>query len=101
MTSFGEYIRDNRIRKNWTQTEFGAQLGINSSAISKIENGSKALSKKKLNLLSQIFKVPIQEVKELYYADKFTNELIANNCTTKVIERMKVSMETKNKLHER
>lgn len=100
MTNFGNYIRDNRIKKSWTQTEFGAKLGINSSAISKIENGSKILSKKKLNLLSKIFQVPIQEVKDLYYADKFTTELIENNCTIKVIEKMQLSIKSLNRINE-
>lgn len=101
MTNFGKYIRNNRNKKNWTQTEFGAKLGINSSAISRIENGSKVLSKKKLNLISSIFQVPLQEVKDLYYADKFTTELIANNCTSEVIDMMKFSIQNPNRINER
>lgn len=101
MTNFGNYIRDNRNGKKWTQTELGARLGINSSAISKIENGSKILSKKKLSLLSQVFHVPIQEVKDLYYAEKFTNELIENNCTIRVIEEMQISMQNIKSINER
>lgn len=43
-----------RIQNKWTQTEFGAKIGINSSAISK--NRSKVLSKKKLDMLVNLFR---------------------------------------------
>ena len=40
MASFGHFIKLEREKREWTQTEFGAKVGINSSAISRMENGT-------------------------------------------------------------
>jgi transcriptional regulator with XRE-family HTH domain len=84
MTSFGEYIKSEREKRNWTQTDFGAKLKINSAAISRIENDSKQLSAGKLDLLADIFEVDLFKIKELYYADKFAREVYRNNCPENV-----------------
>lgn len=46
MVSFGHFIKTEREKREWTQTEFGAKIGINSSAISRIENGTQKFSNK-------------------------------------------------------
>jgi transcriptional regulator with XRE-family HTH domain len=79
-TSFGEFIKDQREKNGWTQTEFGAIIGINSSAVSRIENGTKQLSSKKLQTLSEVFKIDISKITELFFAHKFAREMIENNC---------------------
>ena len=84
MTSFGNFIRTEREKRNWTQTDFGAKLGINSTAISRIENNSKQLSPLKLDLLARIFELDIFKIKELYFADKFAREAYKNNCPENV-----------------
>ena len=71
MTSFGNFIKTEREKREWTQTEFGAKIGINSSAISRIENGTKKFSVSKLKLLSDILKIDTQKVNDLFFADKF------------------------------
>ena len=48
MASFVHFIKTEREKREWTQTEFGAKIGINSSAISRIENGTQKFSKSKL-----------------------------------------------------
>lgn len=40
MASFGDYIKVEREKREWTQTDFGAKIGVNSSAVSRIENGT-------------------------------------------------------------
>ena len=84
MASFGHYIKTERENREWTQTDFGAKIGINSSAISRIENGTQKFSKSKLQKLSELFGVSLQEIKDLYYADKFANEAYKNKCSDKV-----------------
>ena len=54
MASFGHFIKEEREKHGWTQTEFGAKIGINAFAISKIENGSQKFSKTKLKELSEL-----------------------------------------------
>ena len=75
MASFGDLIKIERERKSWTRTDFGAKIGINSSAISRIENGTKQLSANNLSNISELFGIDISKVKELYYSDKFAREV--------------------------
>ena len=84
MASFGNYIKTEREKREWTQTDFGAKIGINSSAISRIENGTQKFSKSKLTKLSELFKVELQELIDLFYADKFALEAYKNHCSDKV-----------------
>ena len=84
MASFGDFIKQEREKRGWTQTDFGAKLGINSTAISRIENSNKQLSSAKLEVLSEIFETELSKIKELYYADKFAREAIENNCPENV-----------------
>jgi len=84
MTSFGDFIKREREKRGWTQTDFGAKLGINSTAISRIENNNKQLSPAKLNLLAEIFGINLGKLKELFYADKFAREAIENDCPENV-----------------
>lgn len=85
MTTFGKFIKEQRELKSWTQTEFGAKLGINSSAISRIENGNKVLSSAKLELISSLFCIELIKVKELYYADKIALEIYNSGCPESVL----------------
>lgn len=84
MASFGNFIKTEREKRELTQTEFGAMIGINSSAISRIENGNQKFSKDKLNKLSQIFSIDVQAIRDLFYADKFAREAYENKCSDKV-----------------
>jgi transcriptional regulator with XRE-family HTH domain len=49
-------------------------MGINSSTVSRIENGSKQFSTSKLKLLSKAFQVDYQNLNDLFFADKFARE---------------------------
>ena len=84
MASFGHFIKEEREKHGWTQTEFGAKIGINAFAISKIENGSQKFSKTKLKELSELFEMEFQKVNDLFYADKFAVEAYKNHCSDNV-----------------
>jgi transcriptional regulator with XRE-family HTH domain len=84
MATFGDFVKREREKRNWTQTEFGARLGINSAAICRIENNNKQLSPAKLKVLAEIFAIDLVKIKELYFADKFAREAIENNCPENV-----------------
>lgn len=84
MASFGQYIKSERERREWTQTEFGAKIGINTSAISRIENGSQQFSKSKLKKLAQLFKTDFQTVTDLFFADKFAREAFKYKCSESI-----------------
>ena len=80
MASFGDFIKQEREKNFWTQTDFGAKVGINSSAVSRIEHGTKQLSANKLNVLAKLFNLDISKIKELYFGDKFAREVYQNDC---------------------
>lgn len=84
MTSFGYFIKTEREKKEWTQTDFGAKIGINSSAISRIENGIQKFSIAKLKKLAEVFEIDLQKIRDLFFADKFAKEAYKNNCSENV-----------------
>lgn len=84
MASFGHFIKEERVKHRWTQTEFGAKIGINAFAISKIENGSQKFSKTKLRELSELLGIDFHKINDLFYADKFAIEAYKNHCSDNV-----------------
>lgn len=84
MASFGHFIKTEREKREWTQTEFGAKIGINSSAISRIENGTQKFSKSKLKTLSALLELELQKITDLYFADKFAREAFKYKCSDSV-----------------
>ncbi|GEM_PF-433497 len=84
MASFGHFIKIEREKREWTQTDFGAKIGINSSAISRIENGTQKFSISKLKKLSEIFEIELQKVRDLFFADKFAKESYKNHCSDNI-----------------
>ena len=81
MSTFGQFIKSEREKRNWTQSEFGVKIGLNTSAISRIENGSQRFSKSKLKGLSDLFQKDGQFIKDLYFADKFAREAFQHRCS--------------------
>lgn len=84
MASFGHFIKTEREKRDWTQTEFGAKIGINSSAISRIENGTQKFSKSKLKALSTLFSLDLQKVTDHFFADKFAREAFKYKCSESI-----------------
>jgi transcriptional regulator with XRE-family HTH domain len=84
MTSFGHYIKTEREKREWTQTELGTKIGINTSAICRIENGSQKFSKSKLNKLAELIKTDLQTVTDLFFADKFVKEAMKYKCSDSI-----------------
>lgn len=84
MKSFGHFIKTEREKREWTQTEFGMKIGLNTSAISRIENGSQKFSKSKLKKLAELFQTDLQTVTDLFFADKFAKEAFKYKCSETV-----------------
>mgnify|MGYP001268083197 FL=1 len=84
MTSFGDYIKKEREKREWTQTELGTKIGINTSAICRIENGSQKFSKSKLKKLSELFEIELQQITDLFFADKFAREAFKYKCSDSI-----------------
>jgi transcriptional regulator with XRE-family HTH domain len=86
METFGEFIKKRRIEKGLTLTQLGAQLGVDSGALSKIENGKKKLVDKALPKLAKVFKLDLNQVRDEYFSEMIAYEIYENKCSEKVLE---------------
>lgn len=84
MSSFGQFLRIEREKRKWTQSELGDKIGLNTSAISRIENDSQRFSKSKLQELSKLLQIEEQAITDLYFADKFAREAFQYKCSDKI-----------------
>ena len=84
MASFGKFIKTEREKKGWSQTEFGALIKINTPLVSRIENDKKNLTSDKVKLLAELFGMDYNAVKDLYFADKFAKEAFQYDCSENV-----------------
>ncbi|HOE38917.1 MAG TPA: helix-turn-helix transcriptional regulator [Bacteroidales bacterium] len=84
MTSFGKFIKAEREKRGWSQTELGALIKINTPLVSRIENDKKLMSFDKVKLLADAFEMDYQEVKDLYFADKTAKSAYKYKCSKNV-----------------
>lgn len=61
-----------------------ATFCIEPRTICRIENGSQKFSLCKLEKLSEIFEVDLQQIKNIFFAEKFAKEAYQNNCSNAV-----------------
>jgi len=83
--TFGEFIRNMRVKENMTLTQLGAKLGIDSGALSKIENGKRKLDGKILPIIAKTFKLNLNELKDEFISEQIAYKIYENNCTNKVL----------------
>jgi len=86
LEGFGQYIRDLRHTKNYTLTQMGALLGVDSGALSKIENNKRPLDDKLLPRLSEMFDIDIEILKEKFFSEKVADMLFKNDCPEEVLD---------------
>ena len=84
MASFGKFIKAQREKKGWSQTEFGALIKCNTPLVSRIENDKKPVAFSKLKLLSELFELEYENLKDLYFADKFAKDAYQYKCSENV-----------------
>ncbi len=84
MISFGKFIKVEREKKGWSQTEFGALIKINTPAISRIENDKKRFPILKLKQLAELFEIEYTNVSDMFFASMFAKEAFKNGCSDNV-----------------
>ena len=87
MASFGKFIKAEREKKGWSQTEFGALIKINTPLVSRIENDKRPIALNKVKLLAKIFEIDYEKVKDLYFADKFAKDAYKYQCSESVFSK--------------
>lgn len=83
--TFGQYIRLLRNSKDFTLTQLGAKLGIDSGALSKIETGKKIFDDKLLKKLAEIFNLDINTVRNEYYSEVIAKILVEKECSDEIV----------------
>lgn len=84
MTTFGEFIKKEREKKEMNQSDFGQNIGIIMTDISKIENGRKKFPFSHLHKLAEFIQRDIEELKTIYVADILVDEVHKYECSDKV-----------------
>ena len=86
MKEFAIYIKQIRESSNLTQTQFAARIGIDSAALSKIENNKKNFDPQKLDLLSSEFNLNVEQLKAQYFGERIALDLYAFSCPLNTLE---------------
>lgn len=63
MIEIGKYIHTLRVNNGYTLTKLGGLVGIDSGALSKIENGKKDLDKRLLPKIAEVFEIDLDQLK--------------------------------------
>jgi transcriptional regulator with XRE-family HTH domain len=83
---FGEYIKNLRVENGLTLTQLAAFLGIDSGALSKIENGKKKLDEKILPRIAEKFNLDLENLKNEFISEIIANKIYESNCTNEVLQ---------------
>ena len=67
---FGNKIRILREQKGLVLRKVAAQLDIDTATLSKIELGSRQAKREHLKILSELYKINLQELEKLWLTDK-------------------------------
>jgi len=84
MATFGEFLRKEREKKEMNQSDFGQEIGIIMTDISKIENGRKKYPFQNLQKLADFIGQELDELKTLYVADILVEEVHKYKCSDNV-----------------
>jgi transcriptional regulator with XRE-family HTH domain len=84
MATFGEFLKKEREKKGMNQSDFGQNIGIIMTDISKIENGRKKFPFNNLQKLSTFLNLSIEKLKTLYVADILVDEVHKYECSDNV-----------------
>jgi len=84
--TFGNYIRELRTKKGLTLTQLGALLGIDSGALSKIENGKRQLDEKILPTLAKVFNLNLKQLKNEFISEQIAYKIYRNDCSFEVLK---------------
>jgi len=90
--SIGQYVHKLRVENNLTLTQLGAILGIDSGALSKIENERRSLDCKYLPKLAAHFTLDLEKLRKEYFSEKFANEIIEKEISTDVLRLVKLKL---------
>ncbi|SFJ22183.1 helix-turn-helix domain-containing protein [Myroides guanonis] len=74
--TIGETIKINRLEKDISQKDLAKKIGVDVSFLCKVEKNEKKLSLDKLELISEMLSLELNELKYLYYLEKVTASFV-------------------------
>jgi transcriptional regulator with XRE-family HTH domain len=84
--TIGEYIHELRVKNEMTLTQLGALIGVDSGALSKIENGKKVLDRKNLIKIAETFSLDLNGLYQQFISEKVALEIIDYSCDESVLK---------------
>lgn len=84
MVTFGEFLRNERKKRDLNQNDFGLKVGLIMTDVSKVENGRKKFPFDNLDKLASFLNKDLEELKSLYVADILVNEVHKYECSDSV-----------------
>lgn len=78
--NFGEFIKRLRNERGLTLIQLAAKLSMDSSNLSKIENGKRGFDEKRLEKLSEIFEIDLINLKKEFYSELIAKKVYSANC---------------------
>lgn len=83
--TFAKYIKRLRVENGLTLTQLAAYIGLNSGALSKIENGKKKLDEKTLPKIASKFNLDLDILKNEFISKQIANKIYESNCSNEVL----------------
>ena len=83
--TFGGYIKELRTSNNMTLTQLAAKLDLDSANLSKIENSKRDFDEKRLELLSNVFKIDFDFIKTKYFGEQIAIKLYEYDCSDEIL----------------
>ena len=88
--SFGQFIKDLRVKNGFTLTDLAVRLNIDSANLCKIENGKRQFDEKKIPALCKVFNLEEKEMKTELLSEKIAlkaSESEVDSCVFHLAER--------------
>ena len=83
--TFGEYIKRLRTENELTLTQLAAKLDLDSANLSKIENNKREFDEKRLELLANVFKLDLAQLRTEFFSDIIAKKIYENNCDSETL----------------
>ncbi|MEA1986295.1 MAG: helix-turn-helix transcriptional regulator [Candidatus Marinimicrobia bacterium] len=75
-----------RVENGHTLTQLATYLGIDSGALSKIENSKKKLDEKVLPKIAETFNLDFEILKNEFISEQIANKIYESNCSKEVLQ---------------
>ena len=91
----GQKLKELREEHQFVQREVAAKLEVDTAYVSKMENGTKQVSRSWLPILAEMFTAELDELEILWVADKLVGILKEERLKAEALEQAKIQLKLK------